>query len=159
MRSFLREYLRGDSIGLQLFDFEVHDGISWISLNDGYRFKIGANSFANSSQTLSKTGAKSSIYDGEWIVHSTKENVEEQVELFIKGGTYAEVEAAAELVVEAFSQDTYYARLSLDDHVETWFCFPADYAKRRNHVNAHNRRTELVFSVPRLPTVTRGVRA
>ena len=71
--------------GLQYFDIEVHDGIGYVSLDDGYNYVATSKSMQRSQQGRHRTTVTSSVYDGEWEVHSTLGNVTETVEVYVHG--------------------------------------------------------------------------
>jgi hypothetical protein len=150
--------LKNKPIGLTYFDIEVNNGITWVSLNDHIRYIAGAGSLSDDSHSLRNITAASSMYDGTWVIHSSDENVAETLEIQVLGSNYSELEENAADLIGWFKQLGYYVRVSLDNHVETWRCFPADYSRTRGHVHAHNTLQIIRLSVPRLPAVTREVR-
>lgn len=130
----------------------------WLSLNDGYNYTLGAKSLEQAQQGRRRHTATSPFYDGEWEVHSTLSNVQEAVEVYVHGSDQITVTDNINRLVEAFSQHLYNVRLSMDYDVQVWRCFPAEYVVKRGQVNAHNRRAEVVFSVPRFPKISYEVR-
>jgi hypothetical protein len=149
---------KGSAVGLKYLDIEVHDGVSWLSLNDHHRYTAGAKSLETSTQGRRRHTVSSAMYDGEWEVHSTKTNVQETVEVYIEGEDQTLITTYQNRIIEAFSQSLYNVRITRDDDVEIWRCFPAEYSIKRGHVNLHNFRSEVTFSVPRFPKVTYEVK-
>lgn len=143
---------------LDYFDIEVFTGSRWMSLNDHVNYIVGSTSLGETSQTFSKITSKSSMYDGEWVVHATKDNVNETIQVYVLGATHSAVEDNRTIAINAFTQLSYNIRVSVGNHVETWRCFPADYNLDRGHIMAHNFRETLTFSVPRYPNVVREIR-
>lgn len=139
---------------MQDFDLEISDGVNWISLNDHVNYRVGAEGLGNSTQTLRRLSTTSPYYDGTFLVHSTKENVEEQLTIYITGSSQNHVTENILRLEELFSQDLYNVRLRLDDHMETWLCQPADYGIDRSHVNAHNIRATMKLTISRFPKIT-----
>lgn len=144
---------------MEYFDVEVSLGSRWMSLNDHVRYVVGAASLEDSSISMRNTTASSSMYDGAWVVHSARDNVAETLEVRVLGPTSSMVEEYAADLVEAFKQLTYRVRVSINDHVETWQCFPADHSRSRGHVYSHNVMQVVRLSVPRLPDVDVEVRS
>lgn len=143
---------------LTYFDVEIHDGVSWMSLNDDYNFKLGAKSLDQVQQGRRRHSVSSPFYDGEWEVHSTLTNVQETLEVFVNGADQLIVTDNITRLKEAFSQSLYNVRISMDLDVQVWRCFPAEYVLKRGQVNAHNMRAEMTFSIPRFPKISHEVR-
>lgn len=139
--------------GLGFFDIEVHNGITWMSLNDTFRFRASARSLESVTQQRRRKTVTSSMYDGEWEIHSTLSNAEEKVEIDIYGADQVEISDNIQRVIAAFSQRLYNVRVTMDNDRQTWRCFPAEYSITRGQVNAHNRRATISLSVPRFPKI------
>ena len=144
--------------GLQYFDIEVHDGIGYVSLDDGYNSVATSKSLQRSQQGRHRTTVTSSVYDGEWEVHSTLGNVTETVEVYVHGADQISVTENILRLTDAFSQSLYNVRVTMDDNQETWRCFPAEYSIERSQVFAHNKMAVVTLQVPRFPKVTYEVR-
>ena len=139
---------------LSYFDVEVSSGTVWTSLNDLMNYRVNAEDFGERAQTLRRVTATSPFYDGTFLVHSTLENVEEKVNVYVYGASQNHVTENMLALLELFAQDSYNVRVSMNDHVETWLCQPADYSIDRTHVMAHNGLALVKFAVPRMPKVT-----
>lgn len=144
-------------LGLTNFDVEVSNGSLWVSMNDHFRYVVGADSFRDQAQTRRRITVNSPIYEGTYEVHSVRENVEETLTVFVIGQSNGEVTENMLNLIYLFSQTQYNLRRRLNDHIETWRCMPADYTIDRSHVNAHNSRAHLTFTIPRLPDATHEV--
>lgn len=138
-------------------DAEVHDGVRWVSMNDHYNYVLGARTRESVTQSLKNHSVESSMYDGEFIVHSTKSNVSETIEVYVLGADQLMVGDNIERLVEAFTQPMYNMRFTIGADREVWRCWPAEYALQRGHINLHNTRATITFSVPRFPKITREV--
>lgn len=146
-----------DRSGPQYIDIEIHDGIRWVSLNDHHNFVLGSGTLERTAQQLRNHSVSSSMYDGDFIVHSTKSNITETIEIYVLGSDQIHVGDNIEHLQQAFMQPQYSIRRTFDQDVEIWRCWPADYVVQRGHVNIHNVRATMTFSVPRFPKVTREV--
>jgi len=138
-------------------DVEVFDGVRWVSLNDHYNFILGSETLAQTQQSLRNHTVSSSMYDGDFIVHTTKGNVTETVQVYVLGADHVHIGDNVNKLVEAFTQSTFLVRRTFGNDIEIWRCFPAEYAYKRGHIEIHNRRATLTFNVPRFPKVTREV--
>lgn len=139
-----------------LVEMEIHNGIRWMSLNFS-PYRLGARTLSDETQTKNRLSSSSSMFDGEWIFHTTKSNVSETIEVYVSGETPAETNIKAAELIEAFEQPMYNVRFRIDDYQETWRCFEADYSINRSHTMLHNNKIVVTFSVPRLPNVQRDV--
>jgi len=139
---------------MEEFDVTISYGLQEISLNDGINYQTGVEGFGNKQQSLRKLEASSRFYDGTFVTHYTKENVTEGVQVYVLGYSQNHVTENLLLLEEVFTQVSYTITLRMDDHLETWSCFPAEYAIDRGHVNMHNVRAHFTAQVPRLPKVT-----
>lgn len=138
-------------------DVEIHDGVRWISMNDHYLYVLGARTLEETTQALHRHSVKSSMFDGEYVTHTTKGNVTEVIEVYILGTDQVHVGDNMERLTAAFGQSTYMIRRTFGKDRETWNCFPAEYNFRRGQTMIHNTRATMTFNVPRLPKVYREV--
>jgi hypothetical protein len=138
-------------------DIEVHTGTHWLSLNDHYNYILGAKTLDTSTQSQRNHSATSPLYDGEFVVHSTLGNVTETIEVYVLGNDQVTVGDNLARLMDAFRQSMYNVRRTFGTDVEVWTCWPSEYSIQRGHVNIHNKRATIAFSVPRLPKVSREV--
>jgi hypothetical protein len=139
---------------MEEFDVTISYGLQEISLNDGVNFQMGVEGFGNKQQSLRKLESSSRFYDGTYITHYTKENVMETVTVYVLGYSQNHVTENLLLLEELFTQLTFRISVRIDDHMETWSCFPSEYAIDRGHINMHNGRATFTAQVPRLPKVS-----
>ena len=141
-------------LSMEYFSIEVSYGNVWVSLNDHVNFRVAVDGFGEKAYQRRRTTATSPYYDGTFLVHSTMENVQEGVTVYVTGASQNHVTENLLLLEEIFSQDSYLIRQQMDDHVETWSCQAADYTITRGHIEMHNVRATMKLSIPRLPKVT-----
>lgn len=145
---------RKQSTGMDQFDFEIFDGTYWVTLNDHVHFYVGAESLGNSTQGRRRYTVQSSMYDGDWEVHSTASSVTEQVTINILGTDQIEVTDSISRLMDAFTQSVYNIRVTRDIVRETWRCFPAEWSIDRGQIQSHNLRAQMRLSIPRFPKLT-----
>jgi hypothetical protein len=138
---------------LSNFDVEISNGTKWVTLNDHFKYRVGAESFKQQNHPRRRISVTSPIYDGTFETHSVKENVDETVEVFVVGQSNNEVTENLLSLIDLFEQSRYSIRRRFDDHRETWSCLPAEYNVDRSFVNAHNVRAVVTFNFPRFPAV------
>jgi hypothetical protein len=139
---------------LDNFEVVISAGNAWYSLTDGSRFYMSAEDFGDKAQVLRRITATSPFFDGTYLIHSTRENVQEMLTIGILGGSQNQVTENMLLLEELVSQPSFRIRLTMGDHQETWLCQSADYTIQRGHINMHNTRAMMRISVPRLPQVS-----
>src|SRR5690348_4876758 len=137
------EYQNGALIGvndnrLRSFNLEISYQDQWVSLNDHARYVVTSEGLGNSQTTRKRETVTSPFYDGEYEVHSVKENVKETIGVYVLGQSQSMLTENILLLVDAFEQSVYNLRLTLDEHREVWICNSADYSIDRSQVNAHN---------------------
>jgi hypothetical protein len=148
------ERIKRDGDRLENFEVAISSGTSWYSLTDGYRFYMSAEDFGDKAQVLRRVTASSPFYDGTYLVHSVRENVQESLVVGILGSSQNQVTENMLLLEELISQPSFRIRLTMGDHAETWSCQSADYTIQRGHINMHNTRAMMRLQVPRLPQVS-----
>jgi len=139
-------------------DIEVHDGLSFLDLNDRYVYRATSESLQAATYGRNRTVVTSSMYDGEWEVHSTLSNVTENIAVYVNGVDQSVVGEYIQRVVDAFSQHVYQVKVTMGTESTYWRCFPAEYSIDRSHVYLHNRMAVVKFQVPRFPKTTTEVR-
>lgn len=135
------------------FDFQVHDGIRWVSLNDHLNFIVGGDSFQSVSQGRKRYTVQSALYDGDWEVHSTASSVTEGITIDVLGSDSIMVAENLDWMRKAFTQSVYNCRKITNDLMETWTCFPAEWAINSGQVFTHHTRAQVKLSVPRFPKI------
>lgn len=143
-----------DTDTLENFDVEISSGSMWISLANGLRYYMGAEDFGDKAQVNRRITASSPYYEGTYLVHAVRENVQEMLSIGILGASQNHVTENMLLLEELVSQPSFRIRLTMGDHVETWSCQQADYTIQRGHIMMHNTRAVMKISVPRLPAVS-----
>lgn len=145
-----------DLDGLWYLDAEVSYGSTWISLNDGERYKLSAtNTRDNSSKTWRKITAQSPVLGGTYLVHAVPELITEQVSVYVYGNNQTDLNDNFWFLDELFEQPSFRLRWTTNEYREYWDCQLADGAYSRNQVWTHSAMAVSTYSVPRFPRVTR----
>lgn len=140
--------------GLSSYSMEIELGGSWLDLNDGLNYKVGALTMQQSQISWRKISVDSPVVEGSYIAHAVKAMITEQVQIWVYGGDQVQVQENRQQVEDLFSRLDYRVRFSFDSYREYWRCQTAEWSMERSQVMAHNQMTMLTFSVPRFPTVT-----
>jgi hypothetical protein len=135
---------------------EVSYGTTWVNLNDGVQFKIGAEGTRDTSaRTYRKVTADSPILDGNYLIHAVPEMVSESINVWVYGGNHTQLGENLKLLDMVFSQYAYQIRWTTEEYRETWNCQLADSSVSSGHVWTHNKMAQATFTVPRYPDVLR----
>ena len=138
---------------LKNFNFEVSWNNSWVSLNDHLRYTMSAEGFGVQQVTRRRMTVTSPFFDGEYETHSVRENVKEEVQIYVTSPSQSQLVEEILLLEDIFTQSVYNARKTLDEAREVWICQSADYTIDRSHIQAHNCRAVFTAQIPRLPAV------
>ena len=136
------------------FDVEIFDGLHWVSLNDHVHYYVGADSLGNSQQARRRYTVQSSMYDGDWEVHSTASSVTESLSVHILGVDQIDISDGIIQLQQVFTQSVYNLRVTRDTVRETWLCYPAEWSIDRGQIQSHNVRAIMTLSIPRFPKIT-----
>ena len=139
------------------FAVSVSSGEEWVYLSDGIDMWVSPEGFGSSQVGWRRETAESRFYHGQYLLHAVKNNVTENVTVYLRGDTQNAVTELVMLLEELFSQPTYQVRVQYGDHRETWYCQTADYTVERSHVLMHNHMAKMTFQVPRLPETTKEI--
>lgn len=124
----------------------------WLELNKGiYRISTGA--FEEQAQTWRRTNVANPFVEGQWTVNALRENVTEQLIVWVRGGTAAETSKGELAVVDALSQMNYGIELTVDGVKAYYTCYVADISVRRTQEFRASKMCQITAQVPRDPHV------
>lgn len=142
--------------GLGYLDVEVSWGSTWVSLNDGERFRINAEGTRDStSKSWRRVTAESPVLGGNYLIHAVPEMVVENVSVWVYGQSQADLADNFFQLEELFEQLDFRMRWTYDDYREYWRCQLPDATQSRGHVWTHSTMAVQGFQVPRYPDITR----
>lgn len=127
------------------------DGL-WLDLNDLVNYRVASSSFDTYAQSWRRIMVNSPYMEGSYQVHAVPENVNETVDIYVYGATFADANANLELLLEAFRQSTYKVARAIEGADQAWTCLTADYSVKTTNVFANSKMILVSFSIPRLPT-------
>lgn len=143
--------------GLSYFTVEVSWGGGWVDLNDGFNYKVGAETLGSTTVNWRKISASSPVAEGSYLVHAVKDLTEEVLQVWVHGQNQHELAENVARIEELFSQLDYRVRVTMDNFREYWRAQPADWTLSRSHTLTHNVMASYNITVPRFPTVVREV--
>lgn len=143
--------------GLNYYSMEVSYGGTWIDLNDGYNYKVGAETMASTQVQWRKVMAESPITEGSYVVHAVRALVTENIQIYVHGADMWMVNENLAKLEQLFARLDFSLRITMDWYRETWRCQTAEWSSQRSQVMSHNYMAVFQVDVPRFPTVTREI--
>jgi hypothetical protein len=145
-----------ESEGLNYLAVEISYGSQWVDLNDGVKFKVGADQTRDStSKTWRRITAQSPVLGGSYLVHAVPDMVSEQVSLWVYGQDQTDLADNYWYAMDLFEQMSYRMRWTTNEYREYWNCQLADSQSSRAQVWTHSQMALLTFSVDRFADVSR----
>lgn len=142
--------------GLDYMAAEISWGSRWVNLNDRLIYRIsGGDTRETSSKSWRKVTAESPILGGNYLIHAVPEMINEQISVWVYGGSQSEVADNMFTLLELFEQYDYRIRWTFDDYREYWRCQLADAALSRGQVWTHSQMAKAEFTIPRYPDISR----
>jgi hypothetical protein len=131
----------------------------WIELEDhASGYTLSADSFVTSATTHRKTEVSSEWMEGTYVARSVKDNISEQVAVYIQGTSPYDLAQKIAVLAKGFDQLNYQMIVRFADSEDTWNCFVADYTITTKVEIRFATMALLQATVPRLPSsVTRKV--
>jgi len=143
------------SVGLQYFNLEISYAGQWVSLNDGDRYKINADSTRDTvTKSWRKVTATSPVLGGDYLIHAVPEMVLETIAIWVHGDTQDDLGDNYNTLIYMFEQYDFRLRWTFNEYREYWRCQLAESTSARGHVWTHNNMASVQFSVPRYPNIT-----
>jgi len=142
--------------GLSYLDVEISYGSQWISLNDGFNFRIAAEGTRDSTaKSWRRTTAESPILGGTYLIHAVPDMVVENVAFWVYGQDQTDLADNFYFAEDLFEQLDFRMRWTYDDYREYWRCQLPDGSFSRGHIWTHSVMAMQSYQVPRFPNVTR----
>lgn len=127
--------------------------LNYLDVNSGY--KVEKSFREQRQQTFRKQSVESRWVDGSFVVHSVRENVIEQVSVYVYGATHTDWLQKLLALQAAFSQLSYSMIFTYGGTTtEYWSCQPADFTVRTQQEFQVAKMALVQAQVPRLPKVT-----
>lgn len=124
-----------------------------IELQNPGIYKLEASTRADRSVTQRKITAGNPFVEGEFTVHSVRENVTEAVSVYVYASSAGVLRQRINEVCNALDQVHYTLAFKTDTDTETWTCMAAEYSIRQQHEFQHSYMALISASIPRLPKV------
>lgn len=127
----------------------------WLDLMDG-PYRLSADAFVEQQITWRRNDVTNPFVDGAWTVMALKENVVEQLDVWIRGATTAQTTAAKEALLDALAQLNFGLEVTFDTSIAYYQCSVADVVVKAPRELRFARMLQVSASVPRQPHVRIG---
>lgn len=107
---------------------KISSPTGWYDLEDGLHYAIHGDSFASFQQTWRKTEINSPWIEGSYPVNAVRENVTEQLAVWVSGETAREEREYRDKLIATIEQYSYMLMVRFGDVAEYWNCFASDYS-------------------------------
>lgn len=124
-----------------------------IQLHNPGTYKLEKTTRDNRQVTQRKIEATNPFVSGTFTVATVKENVVENVSIYVYAVSASLLRQRVEAVCDALDQTNYTIVFSTEESDETWTCMAADYAIQSSHELQHSYMALIKANVPRLPQV------
>jgi hypothetical protein len=137
-------------IGLSLIG-----GTGTINLHDKVNYAVAAEATRQGSQkSYVQITAKSPVLAGTYLVHSSPDMVNEQVDIYCYGTTQTLLNTHFKTLQAAFEQWTYQLQWTFADYTETWNCNAVSALTfDLSQTMIHNYMGKVSLTIPRFPAV------
>lgn len=124
----------------------------WLDLEDEANgYWLHNESFKQSSVTHRKTDISSEWVEGSFTTRGVRENVVEQVSVYVQGATPYQLQTRLKALTDALEQLTFQMVVRFGDSQQTWTCEMADYTVVTQQEYRFATMALVQANVPRLP--------
>ena len=122
----------------------------WLDLTSG-PYKLSAQAFVEQATTVRRSEVSNPFVEGAWTVNSQRENVTEQLDVYIRADTAVAVQEAVSKLLEALNQVNFGMEVTIDG-VQTFYqCYVADVSVRTPREFRFSRMAQVSAQIPRHP--------
>lgn len=125
-----------------------------INLQQAGIYKLEKTTRDNRQVSKRKIEATNPFVEGSYIVAAVKENVVENVSIYVYATSQAALRSRIAAITDCLDQIRYTIVYGVDGSNETWTCFAADYSIQSQQEFQHAYLALIKANVPRLPKVT-----
>ena len=139
------------------FSCKITGPNGWINLDDHEHYIVAADSFASSATTWRRNQITGPYTAGKFTVSAVPDQVTENVNVYVMGGSQVELQRNLADLIDAVSQPYYQLVWTMDDASYAWDCDIADYSVEYSTATLFARKITVKLQIPRQPLLTMGV--
>jgi hypothetical protein len=125
----------------------------WLDVNDGL-YRLSSDAFGESATTWRRREASNPFVEGTWTVSAVRENITEQLSVWVRGDFVEQTSAAVEELLNALSQRNFGLEVTFDGVQRFYTCFVADSRVLASGPMRASRMAQVVAEIPRHPVFT-----
>lgn len=122
---------------------------------DPFPYQLEASTREEYGVTFRKQEVSSPFVEGTYLIQAVRENVTEQVAVWVRGATHMEMDRRVQAVLERVERPRFVADFRVGSVTERWNCQVASYTVRSQREYQHAKIALLRLQIPRLPRITR----
>lgn len=122
-----------------------------LDLNQGV-YRLTAQAFEGEQVVWRRHDVQNPFVEGTWTVNGVRENVVAPLDVWIRGASTAETEAAVTVLTDALSQRNFNLDVTFDGSRRIYNCYVSDYVVKRTRELRHAFMAQVTANVPRHPT-------
>lgn len=125
----------------------------WLDLMaDPYR--LSGEALVESSTSWRRNDVSSPFVHGSWTVAAVMENVQENIDVYVRAGDSESLQQAVLTLCRPFSQPNYLLEIQFDTAKVVYQCYVADFSVKASRELRFARMAQVTFTVPRDPIAT-----
>lgn len=125
----------------------------WLDVNDGV-YRLAADAFGESATTWRRREASNPFVEGTWTVSAVRENMTEQLSVWVRGDYAEQTSAAVQELLDALGQRNFGLEVTFDGITRFYTCFVADARVLANGPMRVARMAQVIADIPRHPVYT-----
>lgn len=131
----------------------IDSGGTWLDINDGRNYTLASDALSDYNVQWRKKEVQSPYLPGTWVVQAVKDNVVENLVLWVRGSDHYEMTTKLRKVTDALDQLYYAIWWKVDTDEYAWHCQVADYQVSSDRDLRHASICKLTAKVPRYPEI------
>lgn len=125
----------------------------WLDINDGV-YRLASDAFGESATVWRRREASNPFVEGTWTVSAVRENVTEQLSVWVRGEFVEQTSAAVQELLDALGQRNFGLEVTFDGVQRFYTCFVADARVLASGPMRASRMAQVVAEIPRHPVFT-----
>ena len=125
----------------------------WLEVNGG-KYRLSADAFNSSATTWRRREASNPFVEGTWTVSAVRENISEQLSVWVRGDTPEQTSACVQELLDALAQRNFGIEVAFDSVTRFYTCFVADAQVSMTGPMRVARMAQVTAEVPRHPVYT-----
>lgn len=131
-------------------------GLGDLDINDHTSYVIAGPSAMSGTVMWDRKQVNAPWVDGDITVARRRQNVMENLSIYVKGSSQADMDTKIATLIAAFTQDRYGLQIIIGSANHAWDCEAADYTVSLDTVHFHALYAQVTFAIPRKPVALSG---